>query len=245
MSITAWGLWLAGAYLMGSVPFGLLIGLAKGIDIRSAGSGNVGATNAGRVLGRGWGLFCFVLDVCKGLAPTLGYGLCFGLAGMDPGITQGGQPGAIPGVTLGVESSPELGGTLAALGWMTVASAAVFGHVFPVWLKFKGGKGAATGLGVLLGFWPVLTLPGIASGLLWGTIAKRTGYVSLASIAAAGSLPALALVSGLFWSRKPGEIAVYVGVSIVLALLIAVRHRNNIQRLRAGTEPKAGWTQKE
>lgn len=238
MNTTAvWCLWLAGAYLMGSVPFGLLIGLARGVDIRDAGSGNVGATNVGRVLGRSWGLWCFVLDVCKGLGPTLGYGLWSGLAGVEPGVEPGIQPGA--------ESAVGTGGALAALGWMAVASAAVFGHVFPVWLRFKGGKGVATGLGVLLGFWPVLTLPGVAVGLLWVVLVKSTGYVSLASVAAAGSLPVLAVASGLCWRREPGEIAVYAGVSTVLALLIAVRHRGNLNRLRAGTEPKAEWAVKK
>ncbi len=224
MNTMGWGIWLVGSYLLGSVPFGLLIGLTRGVDIRDSGSGNVGATNAGRVLGRGWGILCFILDVLKGLGPTLGYGLWAGLAGAEPAF--------------------EVGGTLAALGWMVVAAAAVFGHVFPIWLKFKGGKGVATGLGVLLGFWPVLTLPGIAVGLLWVAIAKRTGYVSLASIVASGSLPFLAVLSGMCWRREPGEIAVYAGVCAVLAILIAVRHRGNITRLRAGTEPKAGWTQK-
>lgn len=234
MNTTAvWCLWLAGAYLVGSVPFGLLIGLARGVDIRDAGSGNVGATNAGRVLGRSWGFLCFVLDVCKGLGPTLGYGLWSGLAGVEPGV----QPGA--------ESVVGPGDALAALGWMAVASAAVFGHVFPVWLRFKGGKGVATGLGVLLGFWPVLTLPGVAVGLLWVVLVKSTGYVSLASVVASGSLPVLAVVSGLCWRREPGEIAVHAGVSTVLALLIAVRHRGNLRRLRAGTEPKAGWAVKQ
>jgi glycerol-3-phosphate acyltransferase PlsY len=225
MSTTVWGIWLVGSYLVGSVPFGLLIGLTRGVDIRAVGSGNVGATNAGRVLGRSWGILCFALDVCKGLAPTLGYGIYAGLSGVEP--------------------SSETGGALAALGWMAVASAAVFGHVFPVWLLFKGGKGVATGLGVLLGFWPVLTLPGLATAAVWIVTAKRTGYVSLASIAAAGSLPPLALISGLYWQRQPGEIVVYVGVSVVLALLIALRHRDNLSRLRAGTEPKAEWAQKD
>jgi acyl phosphate:glycerol-3-phosphate acyltransferase len=228
MSEMGWGIWLVGSYLLGSVPFGLLIGLTRGVDIRDSGSGNVGATNAGRVLGRGWGILCFILDVLKGLGPTLGYGFWSGLAGVTP-LT---------------EPASEIGSALAALGWMAVASAAVFGHVFPIWLRFKGGKGVATGLGVLLGFWPVLTLPGITTALIWVALVKLKGYVSLASVVASGSLPLLAVVSGLCWQRKPGEIAVYAGVGAVLAILIALRHRGNLSRLRAGTEPKAGWTQK-
>lgn len=225
MDTTGWAIWLAGAYLLGSIPFGLLIGLARGVDIRESGSGNVGATNAGRVLGKGWGLLCFLLDVLKGLVPTLGYGLWAGLAGITT------EPG---------ESR-----TLEALAWMAVAAAAVFGHVFPIWLKFKGGKGVATGLGVLLGFWPVLTLPGVAAGLLWVALVKLNGYVSLASVAASAALPVLAIISGLCWQRDSGEIAVYAGVCAVLAVLIAVRHRGNLRRLREGTEPKAGWANKD
>ncbi len=224
MNTMGWAIWLAGSYLLGSVPFGLLIGLAKGVDIRQSGSGNVGATNAGRVLGKSWGLLCFVLDVFKGLGPTLGYGIWAGLAGITT---------TTPG-----------NGTLNALAWMAVAAAAVFGHVFPIWLKFKGGKGVATGLGVLLGFWPVLTLPGVAAGLIWVAMVKLKGYVSLASVVASGVLPILAVISGLCWKREPGEIAVYAGVCAVLAILIAVRHRGNLSRLRAGTEPKAGWATK-
>lgn len=220
-----WLGWLIGAYLLGSVPFGLLIGLARGVDIRDEGSGNVGATNAGRVLGKGWGLLCFALDVFKGLGPTLGYGLWAGLAG--------------------TQTTEATGHASAALGWMLIGAAAVFGHVFPIWLKFKGGKGVATGLGVLLGFWPVLTLPGIAAGLLWVVITKATGYVSLASVVASGVLPVLAVISGVCWKREPGEIAVYAGICAVLAILIALRHRGNLSRLRAGTEPKAGWAQKD
>ncbi len=214
-----WCLWLAGSYLVGSVPFGLLIGYTRGVDIRQSGSGNVGATNAGRVLGRKWGLICFVLDVLKGLGPTLAYGLCSGLAGTRP--VGGGAP--------------------AVLGWLIVSTAAVFGHVFPVWLKFKGGKGVATGLGVLLGFWPVLTIPGLLAGVVWLVLVKATGYVSLASVVAACSLPAMAIISGLCWQRGVAETATYAGVGLVLALLIVVRHRGNIQRLRAGTEPKVAW----
>lgn len=220
---------------MGSIPFGLLIGLSRGVDIRDSGSGNVGATNAGRVLGKTWGLLCFLLDVGKGLGPTLGYGLFAGLACLD----QGGELAAEVGGTGGT------GGVLAVLGWLAVAVAAVLGHVFPVWLRFKGGKGVATSLGVLLGFWPVLTIPGLIVGLGWVVLAKRTGYVSLASVVASCSLPILATASAICWGRGVGETVVYAGVTLVLACLITVRHRGNIRRLREGTEPKAGWAKKD
>lgn len=229
----AWCLWLAGAYLVGSIPFGLLIGLSRGVDIRDSGSGNVGATNAGRVLGKTWGLLCFLLDVGKGLGPTLGYGLWAGLACIDANNT--------PAVAAETATAGEV---TAVLAWLAVAVAAVLGHVFPVWLKFKGGKGVATGLGVLLGFWPVLTIPGVIAGLGWLTLVKKTGYVSLASVAASCSLPVLAIISAICWGRGIGETAVYAGVTLVLAALITVRHRGNIRRLREGTESKAAWAKK-
>lgn len=214
--IAPWLVWLLAAYLIGSVPFGLLIGLARGVDIRKAGSGNVGATNAGRVLGRKWGLLCFALDVLKGLGPVLAYGVVHEL-------TVGGA-----------------GDAAAALQWLAVAAAAVIGHIFPVWLKFRGGKGAATGLGVVLGVWPVLTVPGIVAAALWVVLLKKYGYVSLASIVAAAAMPVLTLVAGVLAERSPDVVAVYVAVTAVLALLVALRHRSNIVRLRAGTEPRVG-----
>ena len=119
------------AYLLGSVPFGLLIGLTHGVDIRNRGSGNIGATNLGRILGRKWGYLGFVLDVGKGLVPAwyAGSYLCrsYGLGARS-------------------ELTPA-----AQLVWLAVAAAAILGHMFPVYLRFRGGKGVATSLGVVLG----------------------------------------------------------------------------------------------
>lgn len=213
-----WLLWLAAAYLAGSIPFGLLIGLSRGVDIRKHGSGNVGATNCGRVLGRRWGILCFVLDVAKGLTPVLAYSLA-----MRP---------------------HEADGAGAALQWLAVAAAAVLGHVFPVWLGFRGGKGVATGLGVVLGMWPVLTGPAVLAGLVWLVTIKATGYVSVASIAAAVSLPVLAAAGALYRGLTMGELAVYVGLTALLAGLVVLRHRSNLAKLRAGTEPKAAWAKR-
>ena len=216
-----WLIWLVAAYLAGSIPFGLLLGLARGIDIRTQGSGNVGATNAGRVLGKKWGISCFILDVLKGMLPVLGFGLAAGLTGSDTAAS-----------------------AVEALQWIAIAVAAVVGHVFPVWLKFKGGKGVATGLGVLLGLWPVLTVPGLVAAVIWFVVIKATGYVSLASVLAAVSLPLLTLISGLSFGKSTGEVAVYTSVTALLGLLVVVRHRSNIQRLREGTESKAGWAKR-
>lgn len=214
-----WAAWMAGAYLAGSIPFGLLMGFSRGIDIRRHGSGNVGATNAGRILGRRWGAACFALDALKGLTPVLAYSLLSGAA-----------------------AEGTAWGAMRPLG---VAAAAILGHVFPLWLGFRGGKGVATGLGVLLGLWPVLTLPAILVSVVWFAVVKATGYISAASIAAAAALPVLALASALVHGLGPGEIAVYVGVTAMLAGVVVLRHRSNIARLRTGTEPKVAWTKRE
>lgn len=209
-------IWIALAYACGSTPFALLIGLARGVDIRKQGSGNVGATNVGRVLGRRWGVLCFVLDVLKGLLPVLGAGAAMGLLG-----------------SRGLSSAQ-------AWWWLAVGGAAVVGHVFPIWLRFKGGKGVATSLGVLLGFWPVLTLPGALAGLTWVALIKATRYVSVASIGAAVMLPLYFVGVSRGMDRGGEEFLPFLVVSILLALLVVVRHRANIARLRAGTENRVG-----
>ncbi|MFI4861887.1 MAG: glycerol-3-phosphate 1-O-acyltransferase PlsY [Phycisphaerales bacterium JB063] len=216
-----WTLWLAGAYLLGAIPFGLLIARAKGVDLRSKGSGNLGATNVGRVMGKPFGIACFVLDLGKGLLPVVTY-RAFDIT---PDLVAGR-------------------GWLAALLWMAIGVAAVLGHIFPVWLKFKGGKGVATSLGALLGFYPVLTIPALASALIWFIVTKATAYVGLASVIAAIAMPLLAAGYGLATRQDLGETAVYVAVCAVLAGLVVVRHRGNLARLRAGTEDKVDWANK-
>jgi len=156
------GAFPAGAYLVGSVPFGYLMGRARGVDLRTRGSGNIGATNVARVLGRRWGLLCFALDVLKGLAPVL-------LAG----LVIAGRGASAPG--------PARQGA-----WLAVAFGAIAGHVFPVWLRFRGGKGVATSLGVLLGFYPYFTFAGLAALAIWVAVVAVWRYVSLASIANTG-----------------------------------------------------------
>jgi glycerol-3-phosphate acyltransferase PlsY len=208
-------LWLLGAYLCGSIPFGLLIGWSRGVDIRSRGSGNIGATNLGRALGRPWGVLCFVLDLLKGLGPVLAFAVA-----TEP--RQAGELGPM-------------------LWWLGVGVATVLGHVLPVWLKFKGGKGVATGLGVVLGMWPWLTLAGGVAGVAWVVLTYRTGYVSLGSVVAAASLPITAAAGAWLGGEAPAVGGVYVAVSVVLAGLVVWRHRGNLARLRAGTEARIGW----
>lgn len=211
-----WVLWLALAYLSGSVPFALLIGLAKGVDIRAHGSGNVGATNVGRVLGRRWGVLCFVLDVLKGVLPV-----------------------AVGGLALGYFGDGDLS-EAAAWRWLALAAAAMLGHVFPVWLRFKGGKGVATGLGVLLAMWPLLTVPAAAAALTWVALAKAYRYVSLASMAAAALLPVYVAAWALGTGQGRGALLPTLVVTSLLGGLVLLRHRTNIARLRAGTESRIG-----
>lgn len=213
---TLWLTWLVIAYFSGSIPFGLLIGFARGVDIRKEGSKNIGTTNVGRVLGRKWGILCFVLDVAKGLGPVLGAGFMFGLTGKTA-----------------LESNE-------AWQWLSIALVAVLGHMFPVWLKFKGGKGVATGLGVLLGFWPMLTLPGLAAFATWAFVLLSCRYMSIASMTGAVSIPFFLAGWAMLAERSMTELTPFFVVTALLALLVVIRHKGNIARLRAGTEPKIG-----
>jgi glycerol-3-phosphate acyltransferase PlsY len=142
------------AYLVGSIPFGLFIAFARGIDIRKHGSGNIGATNVGRVLGPKAWLACFTLDFAKGLLPSLGAGAWLGLIGST-------QPASAH-----------------AWVWVLVMAGPVLGHMFCPWLKFRGGKGVATGLGAMLGVYPILTIAGFAAAAVWLAAAARWRYVS-------------------------------------------------------------------
>src|SRR6185295_5089859 len=156
---------LIGSYLLGSIPFGYLAGRLAGIDIRDAGSGNVGATNVVRVLGKRYGYPVFALDVLKGFGAVM--------------ISMLLAPGRPP-----EWNSPETFGILAAMS-------SVLGHLYPPWLKCNGGKGVATSAGALLALTPVATLIGIA---IWIIVFWLTRYVSLASITAAVVLPIVILV---------------------------------------------------
>ena len=204
------------AYLIGSTPFGVMIARAKGVDLRSQGSGNVGATNVGRVLGGRWGYLCFVLDVLKGLAPVLAAGLL---------LREGGE---------GVPSP------LTQLAWLLVGVGAILGHVLSFWLKFRGGKGVATSLGVVMGFYPYFTWPGLAVFALWVAVVLIWRYVSLASIVAAGAFPLLFVGACFLFSWELGEVWPLLAFASAMALLVIVRHRTNISRLLAGSENKIG-----
>jgi glycerol-3-phosphate acyltransferase PlsY len=199
------------AYLLGSIPFGLIIAKAHGKDLRSIGSGNIGATNVARALGKKWAYFCFLLDVLKGCAPTLA------------GIKLASSPATTTQLML----------SLAA------GCAAILGHIFPIYVKFKGGKGVATSFGVALGLWPYFTICSLISFAIWIAVTLIWRYISLASIVASVAFPGvlfLAIILIPNWKFEnlwPLQITV-----IAIPILVILRHRENIKRIRAGTESK-------
>jgi glycerol-3-phosphate acyltransferase PlsY len=185
-------LWAAAAYLCGSIPFGLLIArAATGADVRTVGSGNIGATNVARAAGRSAAMVTLVLDALKGLVPVL-----------FAARTHAAPPMLASGC----------------------AVAAVLGHCFPVWLRFRGGKGVATGLGVSLALAPIAALAGAATWVVLYALFHISSIGSLAGVA-------VALVVASFTANR---YAVYglIGVSA----LIVLRHRANIGRLLARRE---------
>ncbi len=198
------------AYFLGSIPFAFIAGKMNGIDIRTQGSGNVGATNALRVLGPRWGFPVLFLDAAKGYLPVLFASLWF-----------------IPGD----------GCILQRIHVMMVAGIfAMVGHSFPVWLKFKGGKGVATGLGLMIGLAPPLI--GIAF-ILFLLVVFIFRYVSLGSIVAALSLPAFFPI--LYSMGKDRDLFIFV---LGIAVFVVYKHRSNITRLINGNESKLSLKKK-
>ena len=210
-----WLIWIIVAYACGSIPFGVLIARTKGVDIRSVGSGNIGATNVGRILGKKFGIACFILDALKGGIPVL-------LAG----ITQ-----------------QTLGETLATLSvanawwWLGTAVAAILGHSFSPWLGFKGGKGVATAFGSMLAMWPVMGIPAIIALLVWVVGLVATRMMSLASMIGAMALPIVILVD-IFRRNATTSGLPFLLVTILLASFVVFRHRRNIARMHEGTRTK-------
>jgi acyl-phosphate glycerol 3-phosphate acyltransferase len=197
-----------GAYLVGGIPFGYLLARWRGVDIFRAGSGNIGATNVGRVLGRRFGVLVFALDFAKGAVPTAA------------------------ALWLKQFADPTARTELPLSGLEVFAGLAAFlGHVFPPYLRFRGGKGIATGAGVVA---VLLPLPAAGAIVTWLVVLAATRYVSLASLAAALALCALrlALTPEPF---APGN-RILTGFCLLAAALIFLRHRGNITRLVRGTE---------
>jgi len=193
------------AYLVGSLMGALLIGALRGVDIRTLGSGNAGGTNALRTQGKAFALGVIAIDVAKG----------WFAAAVLPGL-------AIPGI----DADPAVGRT-----WLTAACAAAVtvGHVYPVWFEFRGGKGAATLIGVLLGIAPRVVPPVL---LVWLVTVVLTGYVGLGTMLGAAAVPV--------WlaSRGPHEPAL-LALGIGMALFVIYTHRANVARMWTGNENRA------
>ncbi len=182
-------------YLLGSVPVGFILGSRSGIDVRKSGSGNVGATNVARVVGKRQGTLTLIADVAKGFLPVF--------------------------------LAMQLGASLAAT--ILVGTAAFLGHLFPIFLKFKGGKGVATALGVFLALAPMATLVLVA---LFGVAVLTSRIVSLSSILTALTAPII------FWLFAYPPLV--VGMAAFIALAITSRHQSNIRRMMNGSEPRFG-----
>ncbi len=193
-------------YLFGSFPAGYFAGRITGIDVRSAGSGNVGATNVLRVLGKRWGYTVFFADAFKGFAAVR--------------------------LTLFLTNRLISAHAYAEYFAILAAVTCVVGHSFPIWLRFKGGKGVATSAGALFGLMPSAVLTVF---LVWIILFETTRYVSVASIIAASSLP---IVVALFVRWKIIEGIGLLYLSIAMAILVVWRHRSNFARLRSGTEQR-------
>ena len=209
---------LAGvAYFIGSIPFGLIVGKLKGIDVREHGSKNIGATNVGRLLGKRYFFLVTLLDALKSMLPLI----------------------AASVVMAGVPEHERF--PLLYAVWIGVGVSAMLGHIFSIFLGFKGGKGVATSAGIVLGLWPYYTIAGVLTISLFILIVYITRYISVGSILASAMFPVFYILLGLsrgwpvFGTQWP-LLAMAVGV----ALLILIRHRENLKRLRAGTEKKFG-----
>lgn len=202
---------IIGAYLLGSVPFGVIIARAHGKNLREIGSGNIGATNVSRALGKKWAYFCFLLDVFKGLVPMLAAVLLMS----DP---------------------PSIAQLFLALA---AGIAAILGHIFPIYVKFRGGKGVATSFGVALGLWPYYTICSLLSFAIWTAVTLASRYISLASIVASIAFPiTLILAIVLMPAWEFANLWPLLIAAVAIPIMVIVRHRENIKRLIAGTETK-------
>ena len=209
------------SYLLGSIPFGYLIVRAlEGGDIRQTGSGGTGATNVSRRAGKAAGVLTLLLDALKGATAVM---IAMWVFGLLRGVSSGG-------------ANIQIGGANTSLYWLAAASliAVLLGHIFPIWLRFRGGKGVATGVGAFLVLTPLAVLGAL---LIFVGIVFLKRYISLGSITAALAIPLLVWLGHLSIKPLPAP-APILTAAIVGALLIVFAHRENIQRLIEGKESK-------
>ena len=223
MPVLAYIVVAVAAYLLGSIPFGFLVAKAKGVDIRSVGSGNIGATNAMRVLGKAAGILVLMADALKG------YAAC--LLGAFIHIYFSNQLAGLHSSTSdnGANSFEELRNSSSYFP-IIAGIFAVLGHNYPCWLKFKGGKGIATSAGVYLALAPWAVLVALVVFILAVAV---TRYVSVGSIVAAIALPVTV------WVMTPDN-RLLCFVTTALGALAVYKHKSNIKRLMAGTENRLG-----
>jgi glycerol-3-phosphate acyltransferase PlsY len=220
--------------MLGSIPFGYLIVRAtQGADVRETGSGGTGATNVSRRAGKAAGVVTLVLDALKGAAAVAFAKLVLGLPLLLTDQTRGQAGPSLQVLNGSVPTSME--NTTEASWWLAAAAIAVIvGHIFPVWLRFRGGKGVATGVGVFL----MLTPMAVAfAGVIFVLVVWRTRYVSLGSILAAAAIPVFVLLQNAF-IRPVVPLAPMVSAAIAGAALIVFAHRENVGRLIQGGENK-------
>lgn len=233
-------LWLCPllAFLLGSIPFGLIIAKAKGINIRDHGSGNIGATNVLRVIGKKYGITCLLLDALKGFIPVMIAVNLIQIAGKSTGLL---HLGGLDSFALILPAAEQFKGQMVHV---LTALAAVLGHNYSPWVGFKGGKGIATSAGVLLALMPAGI---VLLAIVWLIVFALSRYVSLASIVAATALPLITHIGARFhhlnndklqptlWEAGTWNKPLFF-FSLVIAILAIWKHQSNIQRLLSGTE---------
>ena len=233
-------LWLCPflAFLLGSIPFGLILAKTRGIDIRQHGSGNIGATNVLRVLGKPYGITCLLLDALKGFIPVVIALSLVQIEGRHPNLA---LPFLLP-YALRLPAAQQFDGQLFHV---LTGLLAILGHNYSPWVGFKGGKGMATSAGVLLGIYPFFGV--LLLALIWVALFLGTRYVSVASIGAAAALPVVTHLGARFhhvnndlslptlWQAGTWNKPLFA-FTVAIAALAIWKHRANIRRLRAGTE---------
>lgn len=233
-------LWLCPllAFLLGSIPFGLIIARTQGLDIRQHGSGNIGATNVLRVLGKKYGIPCLLLDALKGFIPVIIALSLIRIGDKDANL-------ALPflrSFALDLPADQQFKGQLIHV---ITGLMAILGHNYSPWVGFKGGKGIATSAGVLLGLFPFFGV--MLLGLIWLGLFLTTRYVSVASMGAAAALPVITHLGARFhhvrndkslptlWESGTWNKPLFM-LTLAIAVMAIWKHRANIQRLRNGTE---------